>query len=1097
MTVERLDPVTTHDVCNRELHLERYRWAAPRLHGRRVLDLACGVGYGSALLAESRPELQVVGADRAEEAIATARERYGGPRVRFERVEDALTFDPAETFDTLVTLETIEHLAEPVTFLRRAHSLLAPGGRLIVSAPVAERPGDNPYHLHCFTPATLRAFVSEGFEVEDELVQWNGSYLTLAARRRDTPCRAWQEPDEGAALKTSIMLVTWNNAASTLDLVRAIRAFTPRPYELVVVDNASTDGTPSLLRLLEGQPGVRIVLNHENRKCAAGTNQALLFGTAELAVYLCASHTMVTGPGWLEALVTSVEAQPEAVIVGDVWAPGFTVQSSRYAPAWRPEEHLSELVHVQGGAWIGRRRQLLELGMNEREHPHAGMDVELSYVLLSHNMKLGRCDAVTCPPAPDVPAERPGVLVYHPTSEVIRRDVRQRIEGRTGDPTRSGVRPAAIVFCERLDNESFCESVIRELSTYVDVCPCGPGWPIEHLADVDLTGACFYLELDAASGGFVRPGGLSRLDLPKFAWLVDTHKKVEFHRQISREVDLTFYAMQAWGHVFDRPATWLPLHADDRYFHPVEAERRWDLVFVGSQRWRAEPLERIARRHGLSLHVVTTSGPREKSETAAIYSQARLVFNRHVTNDLNFRVFEATACGRVLLSDAQWNGQYDLFQPDRHVVLYEDEADLEREILRLLGDDALRGQIEREAADHARAHHTTAVRVRQLMGLVAGSDVVAARPGAVEALTRSARSGAPHSPASAREETPCVLAPSRTTNPRRWLVLAPEEQPTADLRSYSERLGHALASRGHEVVVVRPRRGRFASRPPRAGEPMVVEVDGGPLPIARTRENALLGTAAAFHRHVDRVARELGPFDAVLAEGALAQVSGEPLASRLGIPLVLALTSCEVLRRGNQLTRDQLYVAELEHWAAERADAVVVPWPEVEAGVHEHYQAAHVTLVPWPAAGSVIRADDFDPARLLERLDLPSPFVMVMGREPDCSNGRVLEGRPILWSRDRALLTGAGDTRLLSGTRVAGPTLVGLLKAAEAVVVAPFDPARADVEDITRRVAVSAEVDRLERLPFAAGGSRLASDPALALETLLGSERKAGRLVVL
>ncbi len=147
----------------------------------------------------------------------------------------------------------------------------------------------------------------------------------------------------------------------------------------------------------------------------------------------------------------------------------------------------------------------------------------------------------------------------------------------------ASTRPAVIVFSELVDNESFCAAVVRELSATLDVRPCGPGWPAASLDDVDPTGVRFYLELDAVTGNFVRPTGLERLHVPKLAWLVDTHKKLDFHRRLAADMDLVLYAHRAWGHVFDGPREWLPLHADGLRFTPREATREWDAVFVGSQ----------------------------------------------------------------------------------------------------------------------------------------------------------------------------------------------------------------------------------------------------------------------------------------------------------------------------------------------------------------------------------------------------------------------------------------------------------------------------------------------------------------------------------
>src|SRR6058998_3222418 len=64
-------------------HLAVYEWIAARTHGRRVVDLACGEGYGSAVLA--RTAASVVGVDANPEAYEHARARYAGSRVRIER----------------------------------------------------------------------------------------------------------------------------------------------------------------------------------------------------------------------------------------------------------------------------------------------------------------------------------------------------------------------------------------------------------------------------------------------------------------------------------------------------------------------------------------------------------------------------------------------------------------------------------------------------------------------------------------------------------------------------------------------------------------------------------------------------------------------------------------------------------------------------------------------------------------------------------------------------------------------------------------------------------------------------------------------------
>jgi SAM-dependent methyltransferase len=424
MIVERLDPQTTDDVHNKALHLERYHWAAQHVHSDDVLDIACGLGYGSAMLSGSARAPRVLGVDRSPEAVETAAARHGSDRVSFQVVEDAETVSLGDRrFSTIVSLETLEHLEHPVAFLRRMHALLTPGGKLIVSAPVRENPGDNPFHLHCFKHDTLRAVVSEGFEIETELDQI-GHYLTVVARKRDDPSPAWQSSVEP---RLTVVLVTYNGLDRVVELLSAIRRFTRTPYEIFAVDNASTDGTRELLSIFQGEPGFKLVKNSKNQECAAATNLAIAATRTEYVVYLCASHSLVVDPGWEEPLVRFMDEHKEIEIAGHVWNPGFSLPSRRYAQGWTPERHgLEKLEHVQGGAWIARRILFDENGFFDQEaYPHGGMDVEFSYRLLSHGKALGRCSAIHCPPSPEVPDRSEGVTVYHPAARGLRSEVRK------------------------------------------------------------------------------------------------------------------------------------------------------------------------------------------------------------------------------------------------------------------------------------------------------------------------------------------------------------------------------------------------------------------------------------------------------------------------------------------------------------------------------------------------------------------------------------------------------------------------------------------------------------------------------------------------
>ena len=129
-TGERYVPDVTGEI--RHEHLHRYGLALGLLAGKDVLDIACGEGYGSAMLAaEAR---SVIGIDNAAKVVAHARKTYKkSTNLTFE-VGDAKAIPlDDQSVDVVVSFETIEHLAEQDEMLAQIARVLRPGGLLIIS----------------------------------------------------------------------------------------------------------------------------------------------------------------------------------------------------------------------------------------------------------------------------------------------------------------------------------------------------------------------------------------------------------------------------------------------------------------------------------------------------------------------------------------------------------------------------------------------------------------------------------------------------------------------------------------------------------------------------------------------------------------------------------------------------------------------------------------------------------------------------------------------------------------------------------------------------------------------------------------------------
>src|SRR4051795_9506690 len=130
LTGERTLPDVPAENYWYQRHLVVYRWIAERCRGLDVVDLACGEGYGTDVLASRAA--RVTGVDANPEAHDHARLKYTRPGVRFVR---DLVETYAEPCDAVVFLQTIEHVQNPGEILDHIRSMLRPGGTAYVSTP--------------------------------------------------------------------------------------------------------------------------------------------------------------------------------------------------------------------------------------------------------------------------------------------------------------------------------------------------------------------------------------------------------------------------------------------------------------------------------------------------------------------------------------------------------------------------------------------------------------------------------------------------------------------------------------------------------------------------------------------------------------------------------------------------------------------------------------------------------------------------------------------------------------------------------------------------------------------------------------------------
>ncbi|WP_449085734.1 methyltransferase domain-containing protein [Rhizobium sp. A37_96] len=178
-----------------DAHCIRYHRAAEYIRpGDRVLDVACGQGYGSHILYSSSKARSVIGIDLSDFSIDYANAHYGRSNtVRFEVGDaQALSQIPDNSIDFITAFETIEHVPDPDAYLTQLKRVLKPSGRLMVCAPnnwVDETGKDpNPYHLHVYTWERLIDECGAYFLLEKGFFQTAGGGM----RYHHSP-RSWVE----------------------------------------------------------------------------------------------------------------------------------------------------------------------------------------------------------------------------------------------------------------------------------------------------------------------------------------------------------------------------------------------------------------------------------------------------------------------------------------------------------------------------------------------------------------------------------------------------------------------------------------------------------------------------------------------------------------------------------------------------------------------------------------------------------------------------------------------------------------------------------------------------------------------------------------
>lgn len=340
------------------------------IDARRILDVGCGAG-GLAIKLARRQQAEYDGIEPVTRAADIARGRM--TRVWNCPVEEALEELPEGHYDCIVVADVFEHLLDPLNVLSRLRSKLAPGGHLVASVPniqnwsvVAELlRGRWAYrnegildrtHLRFFTRSSFsEMFWDAGFRIQSVGQTRSdhrppGRLVTALHDSGFSPSEVLRDSDAFQFLidavvptpqpqpKITVVVLNWNGQADTIGCVQSLTQVDYVNFEIVVVDNGSTDGSVPAIRA--AFPGVGLIETGHNLGYAGGNNAGIRWALERGTDYVfIINNDTVVDSGLLKAFVRATELAPEAGVYGaKIFQEDQTDRLWFAGAEWRPNE---------------------------------------------------------------------------------------------------------------------------------------------------------------------------------------------------------------------------------------------------------------------------------------------------------------------------------------------------------------------------------------------------------------------------------------------------------------------------------------------------------------------------------------------------------------------------------------------------------------------------------------------------------------------------------------------------------------------------------------------------------------------------------------
>lgn len=552
---------------------------------------------------------------------------------------------------------------------------------------------------------------------------------------------------------TSIIIVTYNSLSDIKLCFDSITANTALPYEIIVVDNASTDGSQELLKSLTVR---KIILNKSNIGFSKACNQGIIEARGEYIVLLN-PDTVVT-QGWDINMVAHFQDKTGAVGPVSNYVAGLQKYENYIKENLSGEINVYELASkvynwnkckgIETKLLIGfclmiKREVIDDVGMLDEDLFLGNEDLEYSLRLRNKGYRLivatdtfiyhkGQSSFNSEPETKtkSLVLESAGILhrklvkLYGedkvPSStelwgcEIFGLDSKGYIKNDPSSLLSKGQtvyesgnitegmkflnKRVAIIYDNIIRPDTTGEYCKRALSRLCEVTHFLPS-DIDNIPE----GFDLYLNVDD-SLKYVLPALLR----PSAWWVIDTHRQYDWDLKKAKTFNYIFAAQKDGAERLMADGItnvkWLPLACDPEVHRKHNVPRKYDISFVGNVfPGPREDLLNVIKKNFPNVFI----GKKFHDEMAVVFSESKIVFNRSIKNDINMRIFEALSAGSLLVTNnLDNNGLSELFTDGRHLVAYKDEDELLRKIRYYMEHEDEREKIALEGMLEAQKSHT-------------------------------------------------------------------------------------------------------------------------------------------------------------------------------------------------------------------------------------------------------------------------------------------------------------------------------------------------------------------------------------------------------